>query len=99
MLHVLYLQQTKTEDNQLNETKALQKVIRQANKKNESAKQSWIESTKNTPKSQQQTKTKKNNRRNNKKNKNQTKQTKIKEQNTWNNRHSPFETIEVIIIH
>jgi hypothetical protein len=40
MLHVLYLQQTKTEDNQLNETKALQKVIRQANKKNESAKQS-----------------------------------------------------------
>lgn len=59
MLHVLYLQQTKTEDNQLNETKALQKVIRQANKKNESAKQSWIESTKNTPKSQQQTKTKK----------------------------------------
>ena len=50
MLHVLYLQQTKTEDNQLNETKALQKVIRQANKKNESAKQSWIESTKKYPK-------------------------------------------------
>jgi hypothetical protein len=40
MLHVLYLQQTKTEDNQLNETKALQKAIRQANKKIESAKQS-----------------------------------------------------------
>lgn len=40
MLHVLYLQQTKTEDNQLNEAKALQKAIRQANKKIESAKQS-----------------------------------------------------------
>jgi len=33
MLHVLYLQQTKTEDNQLNETKALQNAIRQAKKK------------------------------------------------------------------
>ena len=46
--------------------------------KNDSAKQRWIESTKNTPKSQQQTETKHN--RKNKKNKNQIKQTKIKEQ-------------------